>query len=85
MKFAAVNKTQYMGPSGTCEGEVRFESAEGLQAALSTLHGSTFAGSKLIVNADSNSQDGTKCIIHGLPLGTQWQDLKDLRCSICVD
>jgi len=82
VKFANVNETQpqHVDLSGTCEGEVRFETAEELQAALPTLHGSTFAGSKLTVKADSNSQDGTKCIIHGIPLGTQWQELKD-HCS----
>jgi len=79
VKFAAVNKIQHIGSAGagTCEGEVRFESADDLQAALSTIHGSTFAGSKLTVKADSNSKDGTKCFIYGIPLGTQWQDLKD--------
>lgn len=79
VKFAAVNKIQHIGSAGagTCEGEVRFESADDLQAALSTIHGSTFAGSKITVKADSNSKDGTKCFIYGIPLGTQWQDLKD--------
>jgi RNA recognition motif-containing protein len=44
------------------------------------VHGSTFGGAQLTVKADSNSKDGTKCFIHGVPIGTQWQDLKD-HCS----
>lgn len=77
VKFAAVNKIPFAGPAGTCEGEVRYQTAEELQAAMSTINGSDFGGSTLTVKVDSTSKDGTKCFIYGIPLGTQWQELKD--------
>jgi len=60
-------------------GEVRFETADGAERAVSMLDGSAMGdhGDIISVYADPGSQDGTKVIVSGMPPGTGWQDLKD--------
>merc|ERR1740129_1845208 len=69
-------------------GEVRFESAEQAQAALSM--SGTFLGEYMIdIRLHPGSKDGTKLAISNLPPGFEWQELKDffatagLRPSFC--
>eukprot|EP00975_Prorocentrum_lima_P065013 12900869-Prorocentrum_lima.AAC.1 len=51
-----------------------------MQNAMGMLEGSVLGKATLAVSVDNSSKDGTKLIIRGLPVETQWQDLKD-RCS----
>jgi len=57
--------------------EVRYEEKESAQVALETLNGSILGGAVLSLQADSESHDGTKLIVKGVPFGIGWQDLKD--------
>jgi len=58
-------------------GEVRFENAEDARTAMKSLNGSTVGGSQIYIQPDPRSQDGAKLIVHGVPAGIEWQELKD--------
>jgi len=57
--------------------EVRFETAESAQRAVNELDGSELRGRTIKVALHHKSPDGTKVIVTGLGMSTNWQDLKD--------
>jgi len=58
-------------------GEVRYDNPEHAQHAMSLLNGSTVGGAVIEVKQDMTSKDGTKLLVTGLPVGLDWQELKD--------
>lgn len=62
---------------GSLMGEVRYDRREHAQRALELLDGSILAGSKIALTLDTSSKDGTKLFVSGIPLGIEWQELKD--------
>jgi len=60
-----------------CLGEVRFEQPSEAQTAMKQMNGTFLNGGQIFVQADPNSQDRTRLIVHGLVPGTQWQEVKD--------
>jgi len=58
-------------------GEVRYEEFEHCQAAMKMLNGSKLGGSQIWIEPDRQSMDGTRLLIHGIPTGIAWQELKD--------
>mmetsp|Transcript_97595 Transcript_97595/g.271522 ORF Transcript_97595/g.271522 Transcript_97595/m.271522 type:complete len:545 (+) Transcript_97595:100-1734(+) len=70
--------TGWTGSSGGLgSGEVRFDNPSHAQTAINKLNGSLLQGCRLSVCADETSQDGSKVVVHGIPVGCQWQELKD--------
>lgn len=57
-------------------GEVRFETADAAQKALS-LDGSSLCGGTIGVVLDDKSKDGTKIVVREIPRNVEWQELKD--------
>mmetsp|Transcript_108702 Transcript_108702/g.307438 ORF Transcript_108702/g.307438 Transcript_108702/m.307438 type:complete len:445 (-) Transcript_108702:203-1537(-) len=58
-------------------GEIRFEHAESVVAAVANLSGTNLGGSEIHVEEDPRSMDKSKCIVYGLPPSIEWQELKD--------
>lgn len=80
----AVGKVAYanVSPSGaggaaTQVGEVRYDDPAHTSQAFQTLNGSNLRGSIISLNYSPGSADQSKLIVHGIPLGTGWQELKD--------
>jgi len=67
---------QMMGGVGV-KGEVRFDFPLHAQFAAQLMSGTTLHGQVITVELDYRSQDWSKIIVSGLPVGTRWQDLKD--------
>jgi len=63
--------------NGKQVGEVRFEDPACAQQAQLLLNGSSIGGAEIAVKVDLTSKDGTKIIVTGIPLGIEWQELKD--------
>lgn len=57
-------------------GEVRFKDTDSAHRAVDTLDGSTINGYEVQISLDPTSQDGTKIMVHGLPEGFDWKELK---------
>jgi len=57
--------------------EVRYDNPQEAQVALSSLNGSYLGGAQIFIQADADSQDGSKLIVTGVPPGLEWQELKD--------
>jgi len=62
---------------GGLTGEVRFHRPQGALKAVKSLNGSTFKGCNIAVGLDQTSQDFTKVWVSGLPIGTDWRELKE--------
>lgn len=58
-------------------GEVRFDTPHAAQVACQQMNGAPLSGAPLQVSMDANSKDGTKVLVTGIPLGVEWQELKD--------
>jgi len=58
-------------------GEVRYDEHEIAQNAMRQLNGSTLGGAQIFIEADQKSKDGTRLLIHNIPSGIAWQELKD--------
>uniref|UniRef100_A0A7S1RY35 RRM domain-containing protein n=1 Tax=Alexandrium catenella TaxID=2925 RepID=A0A7S1RY35_ALECA len=66
----------------TCIADIRFDSPDDAAFVVSELHGAVFEVSgfgpnTMAVMMNQTSKDGTKVIVHGLPTGIEWQELKD--------
>eukprot|EP00747_Dinoflagellata_sp_TGD_P164563 gnl/TRDRNA2_/TRDRNA2_184657_c0_seq1.p1 gnl/TRDRNA2_/TRDRNA2_184657_c0~~gnl/TRDRNA2_/TRDRNA2_184657_c0_seq1.p1 ORF type:complete len:240 (+),score=52.32 gnl/TRDRNA2_/TRDRNA2_184657_c0_seq1:70-789(+) len=59
------------------DGEIRYDDPSHAQQAMNMLNGSMLAGSQISIEFDMSSKDSTKLIVHGIPPGIQWQELKD--------
>merc|ERR1719181_1897688 len=46
------------------------------QNAVAVLNGSNLGGQKIRVGADPMSKDGSKLIVHNIPGGMEWQEVK---------
>jgi len=68
--------------AGNGIGEVRFESSKSAQRALRMMQNKPLNGSKLTLSLDKTSHDGTKIVVNGLPIGVEWQELKDHFASV---
>jgi len=58
-------------------GLIRYDDPMSAQHALETLNGSYLMGSPITVEVDPSSAEGTKLVVHGVPGGCAWQELKD--------
>jgi len=58
-------------------GEVRFDHLGDSETAAAELDGSILGGVPIQVRMDVQSKDRSKCIVHGIPYGIEWQELKD--------
>jgi len=58
-------------------GEVRFDHLGDSEKAAAELDGSVLGGVPIQVRMDVQSKDRSKCIVHGIPYGIEWQELKD--------
>jgi len=58
-------------------GEVRYTNPQDAEKALDELQGSECQGNVISVEPDEHSLDGSKVIVKGLPLGIEWQEVKD--------
>merc|ERR1712048_603681 len=58
-------------------GEVRYESPEHAQQAVAKLNGTILGGQQISIDFDMNSTDGSKLIVRNVPMGIEWQDMKD--------
>lgn len=62
---------------GSAIGEVRYDKAQHAKVAIQKLNGKQLKGSVLSIELDPKSQDQTKLLVHGIPRGAEWQELKD--------
>lgn len=74
---AVVREETVVLTPGTVIGEVRYDAREHAQRALEQLDGSILAGAAISLVLDGTSKDGTKLFVSGIPLGVEWQELKD--------
>lgn len=58
-------------------GEVRYDEPDHAQQALQALNGSKIGGAQIFVQVDPHSKDGSRLMVHGIPPGIEWQELKD--------
>mmetsp|Transcript_5415 Transcript_5415/g.10174 ORF Transcript_5415/g.10174 Transcript_5415/m.10174 type:complete len:578 (-) Transcript_5415:141-1874(-) len=58
-------------------GEVRFDHLGDAERAAAELDGSILGGVPVQVRMHLQSKDRSKCIVHGIPYGIEWQELKD--------
>lgn len=61
----------------SCMAEVRFEDAPSASYAIQQLNDREFKGSALKLVLDPQSKDRTKCVVTGVPIDVDWQELKD--------
>jgi RNA recognition motif-containing protein len=59
------------------KGEIRYDDPGHAQQALQMLNGSILGGSPIFIEFDQRSRDATRLIIHEIPAGIEWQELKD--------
>merc|ERR1712226_230072 len=58
-------------------GVIRYDDPSHAQLALKMLNGSLLGGVPICIELDQMSRDLTRLIIHGIPSGIEWQELKD--------
>eukprot|EP00930_Biecheleria_cincta_P033239 TRINITY_DN23011_c0_g1_i1.p1 TRINITY_DN23011_c0_g1~~TRINITY_DN23011_c0_g1_i1.p1 ORF type:complete len:635 (-),score=125.90 TRINITY_DN23011_c0_g1_i1:97-2001(-) len=63
--------------SAGSSGEIRYADVASTQAALQTLNGANFKDSAIELQEDPKSQDGSKIMVTNLPVGIEWQELKE--------
>lgn len=63
-------------------GEVRYEHPQHAQMAVAQLTGCSLQGSRISVQVDHSSMDGSKLLVFGIPPGCGWQELKSLAARI---
>jgi len=63
-------------------GEIRYSDPNCALQALAMLNGSMLGTNQITVNPDRTSKDGTKLLITGIPLGIEWQELKELFSTV---
>jgi len=59
------------------KGEIRYDDPSHAQIAMATLNGSLLQGSPISIEFDMGSRDNSRLIVHGIPAGCEWQELKD--------
>lgn len=72
----------HVDPESTCSADLRFQTPEDAMRACEELHGGSFEAAgfgpnTIAVVPSGTSKDSTKVVVHGLPLGIEWQELKD--------
>lgn len=62
---------------GTQTGIIRYDDPGHAQIAAKTLNGSLLGGVPIWIELDQMSRDLSRLIVHGIPGGIEWQELKD--------
>jgi RNA recognition motif-containing protein len=64
-------------PSVALTGYIRYDDPAHAQLAVNMLNGTMLGGAPISIELDYASRDMSKLIIHGIPAGIEWQELKD--------
>lgn len=59
------------------QAEVRFTTPQHAQQAVMALNGSFLRGGQIFLQLDPMSQDGTRLVVHNVPPGVTWKELKE--------
>merc|ERR1719263_1868667 len=61
----------------SCIGYIRYDDPAHASEAAKALNGTKLGGSEICIEMDKMSRDMSRLIIHNVPSGIEWQELKD--------